>query len=175
MVIPRALLFENREDNNMEQIKSWYNGLEQNEKKIVLLGGIAIAVAIIFLVVLKPLNGKVKSLQISVDSKSQTIAEWRASVPKLIANRGGATNSSDGQALSAIVTSSTRQFNLRVSRVQEKGNEEIQVWFDNVPFNDFANWVAELNNRHGVAVASANIRSKDRDGLTSIDVKLRKG
>ncbi len=91
-----------------------------------------------------------------------------------MASRGGASAASSSQKLSSIVTSSTRRFNLRVSRVQEKGDTEIQVWFDNVPFNDFARWVADLNNRYQVSVASVNIRSKDRNGISSIDVKLSK-
>jgi len=87
---------------------------------------------------------------------------------------GAQTRGGSHQPLSAIVTSSTRDFNLRVSRVQEKGSDEFQVWFDNVAFNDFIRWITVLNNRYQVSVVSVNVRSKDRDGLSGIDVKLHK-
>ena len=158
----------------MEQIKTWYNGLEENEQKIVIFAAVFFSIVLLYFGLIKPVNDKVNSLELSVSSKQSTIAQWRKDLPKIVASRGGASASSSNQQLSSIVTSSTRRFNLRVSRVQEKGDTEIQVWFDNVPFNDFARWVADLNNRYQVSVASVNIRSKDRNGISSIDVKLTK-
>ena len=158
----------------MEQIKAWYNGLEENEQKIVLFAVVFFSVVLIFFGLIKPINDQVNSLELSVTSKQSMVAQWRKDLPKIMASRGGASAASSSQKLSSIVTSSTRRFNLRVSRVLEKGDTEIQVWFDNVPINDFARWVADLNNRYQVSVASVNIRSKDRNGISSIDVKLSK-
>jgi len=158
----------------MEQIKAWYSGLEENEQKIVVFAGIFFCVVILFFGLIKPVNDQVKKLEMSVKGKQSMIVEWQKDLPKLMASRGRASTSNGNQKLSSVVTSSTRKFNLRVSRVQEKGANEIQVWFDNVPFNDFARWVTELNNRHKVSVASVNVRSKDRNGISSIDVKLTK-
>ena len=157
----------------MEQIKEWYNGLEENEQKIVVFAGVFFSVVILFFGLIKPVNDKVSKLGMSVKTKQETIAQWRKDLPKIMSSRGQ-VSSSGSQKLSSVVTSSTRRFNLRVSRVQEKGVNEIQVWFDNVPFNDFARWVADLNNRYKVSVASVNVRSKDRNGISSIDVKLTK-
>ena len=61
-------------------------------------------------------------------------------MPALLANRGQVRGGNNSMPLNSIITNSTRKFNLRVSRVQEKNSDEIQVWFDNVPFNDFLRW-----------------------------------
>ncbi len=159
----------------MQAIKDWYQNLSEQDQKVVFFAALFFGLVILFFGLIKPMNDKVKQLNNSISSKQSTIENWKVDLPKIIASRGGSSANAGNQNMSRIVTSSTRQFNLRVSRVQEKGANEIQVWFDNVPFNDFASWVAELNNRHQVSVASVNVRSKDRDGLSSIDVKLVKG
>lgn len=158
----------------MEQIKQWYAGLEDSEQRIVLIAAVFFSLVIVFFGIIKPLNDKVSGLQQTADIRRSTVAQWQLELPKIMASSGQASGDSS-QALSSVVTSSTRRFNLRVSRVQEKGDNEIQVWFDNVAFNDFIRWVAALNQQYQVKVSSVNIRTRDRDGLSSIDIKIEKG
>lgn len=159
----------------MEQLKQWYEGLDNNEQRIVMLAAVFFGVLILFFGLLKPINDSLNSLQTQVNSREKSVALWKKSMPQIIANRGNTNTSSASLSLSNLVTSSTRKYQLRVSRVQEKGATEIQVWFDNVPFNEFIKWVAELENSHSISIESVNIRTKDRDGLSSIDVKIQRG
>lgn len=159
----------------MQQLKVWFEALEQNEQKIVLIATAFFAFVILVFGILKPLSNSVSSLQNQVDSRQQSVEKWKQAMPQLLANKGQSSNSNSTQAISSVVTTTTKQFNLRVSRVQEKGTEEMQVWFDNVPFSDFVRWVAEVQDRYKLKVASVNIRNKDRNGLASIDIKLLRG
>lgn len=159
----------------MEQIKEWYQGLEQSEQQIVLVAAVFFSLVILFFGLLKPLNGAVEDIKTKVNSRQSSVNYWKQSMPTVLANRGRASASSSNMRLGTVVTTTTRRFNLSVSRVNEKGPTEIQVWFDNVPFNDFIRWVAEIESKHQVTVASVNVRSKERDGLSSIDIKLQKG
>lgn len=159
----------------MQQIKQWYAELEESEQKIVLFGSILLAIIIFYFGLLNPLHSSVEQLQSQVKSRQNSVDRWKQAMPKILANRGQTSNAGGNQALNFIVTSTTKKYNMRVSRVQEKGNDEIQVWFDNIPFNDFIQWVSDINNKYGVTVASVNIRSKERNGLSSIDIKIIKG
>ncbi|WP_196139291.1 type II secretion system protein M [Aliikangiella sp. G2MR2-5] len=159
----------------MEQLKQWFESLDEKEQKLVLVLSVFILLVMIFFALVKPINDQVGKLESKVKGQERIIAQWSDSIPKILASGGRGSGATSSQSLSSVVTASTRQFNLRVSRVQEKNSGELQVWFDNVPFNDFMNWIGELGNRYKVSVASVNIRSKDRNGLISIDVKLRKG
>jgi len=160
----------------MEQIKEWYNGLEESEQRIVLVAAVFFSLVIVLFGIIKPINDSVSRLEGQVESRQNTVAEFKKNMPVLLANRGSArTSSGNKSSLSNLVTSTTRRFQLNVSRVQEKGSTEMQVWFDNVPFNNFLRWTAEMENRHQVKIESVNIRSKERDGLSSIDIKLVRG
>ena len=159
----------------MQQLKEWFEGLDENEKRIVIIGGIFFSLVILIFGILKPLNDSVGTLEQQVNSRQDSVDQWKANMPTILANRGAASGTSSNRALSNVVTSTTRRFNLKVSRVQEKGQDEMQVWFDNVAFNDFIRWTAELENRHKITIDSVNIRSKDRNGLSSIDIKILRG
>lgn len=159
----------------MEQIKEWYNGLPENEQRIVMIAAAFFALVILFFGILKPINDSVDRLEGQVSSRQNVVAEFKKNMPVLVANRGSARQSANNnRSLSNLVTSTTRRFQLNVSRVQEKGAAEMQVWFDNVSFNNFLRWTAELENKHKIKVESVNIRSKERNGLSSIDIKLVK-
>ena len=129
---------------------------------------------ILILGILKPLNDSVSELQIQVESRQRSVDSWKEAMPLLVANRGQVGGQSNAMPLSTVITSTAKRFNMSVSRVQEKSNDEIQVWFDNIAFNDFLRWTALIQSAHQSKVASVNIRSKDRDGLSSIDVKIIK-
>lgn len=158
----------------MQQFKLWYAGLDEREQKIA-QGAAALFVFIILIFgILKPLSNSVAIHKKKIESRQNSVSKWKEALPVIIANRGQVSGGGN-KSLSFVVTSTTRAFRLRVSRVQEKGTDEIQVWFDNVSFNDFIGWVADIQKKHQVKIASVNIRSKDRDGLSSIDVKIQRG
>jgi general secretion pathway protein M len=159
----------------MQQIKEWYASLESNDQKVVMIAGIFFSLVIIIFGILKPLNDSVTTLEQQVESRQKSVDKWKSAMPALLANRGQVRGGNNSMPLNSIITNSTRKFNLRVSRVQEKNSDEIQVWFDNVPFNDFLRWTADVQNSYQLKIDSVNIRSKDRDGLSSIDVKIKKG
>ncbi|MGX5175099.1 type II secretion system protein GspM [Aliikangiella sp. IMCC44653] len=158
----------------MQQVKEWYDGLEQNEQRIVLIASAFFALIILFFGVINPLNSSVNNLERQVKARKASVAKWQQAMPQLVSSGGQVTAGSSNQALSSIITSTTRRFNLRVSRVKENGANETQIWFDNIPFNDFIRWTAELEKTYQIKVLSANIRSKDRNGLSSMDVKIQK-
>ncbi len=159
----------------MDELKNWFEQLEDNEKKIVAIASIAMLILIIIFAILVPLNNSIDSLKIQVDSRKKSIETWQESLPIILANQGSSASYSNEQSINTIITKTTQQFNLSVSRVQEKSTNEMQVWLDNVPFNDFIRWTNEIQNRYQLKVASVNIRGKDRNGLSSIDIKLKRG
>lgn len=157
-----------------QQIREWYNALDSNEQRMVLVASVFFSLVLLIFGILKPLNDSVKELSIQVESRQSSVNKWKEAMPLLVANKGQNSGAGSNMPLSSVITSTAKRFNMNVSRVQEKGSDEIQVWFDNIAFNDFLRWTAQIQNAHQAKVASVNIRSKDRDGLSSIDVKIIK-
>lgn len=159
----------------MQQIKDWYAAQDANDQRLVLFAAVFFAGLLLVFGLLKPLSDAVSEREMQLEARQRSVDSWREAMPKILASRGNGNQAGSNQALNTIVTSTSRQFSLNVSRLQEKGSNEIQVWFDNVEFNSFLRWVAELQQSYGASVESVNIRSaKERVGLVSIDVKINK-
>lgn len=157
----------------MEQIKQWYSELQENEQKIVIAIGFVFILVIFIFGLIMPINQSVNQLESKVNKEQRVINTWQESIPKIRANRNQAGGSSN-QSLNSIITSSTRVFDLKVSRVQEKGDDQMQVWLDNVPFDNSLRWISMLEKRYKVKVSSINLRNKERNGLVNLDVRLQK-
>jgi len=158
----------------MEQITEWYNSLDERDQKITLIALVGLVMFLIYFVLLSPLNGSVDDLKTKVLSQQKTV-DWMKQQITLIRGSDSASGQSQSSLpLASIVNSTTSAHSLPVSRRDSKSPNEMQVWFDNIPFNSFLRWAAEIKSKHGVKILTANIRSRERDGITSISVKLLK-
>jgi general secretion pathway protein M len=158
----------------MNSIKTWFSSLDEQDQKITLYGAVIFSVLMFYLLVLSPINESVNSLNEDVVAKQNTVNWMKEKVSIIRSNKGITNNSSSSLPLTSIVNSTTKKYNLSVSRRDSKSPNEMQVWFDNVSFDSFLSWVSEIEKRHGVIIASVNVRSRDQDGITSINVKLLK-
>ncbi|MFT6732631.1 MAG: general secretion pathway protein M [Polaribacter sp.] len=158
----------------MDSIKNWFNELSEQDQKITLIAGALVSIILVYLLIISPLNEGVNKLEIEVASriKSDLWMSQQVSIIKSNSSIGSAVGGS--LPLTSIINSTTKKFNLAVSRRDSKSPNEMQVWFDNVSFDSFLRWVAEVESKHNVSVASVNIRSRENDGITSINVKLLK-
>ncbi len=157
----------------MEAIKNWFNDLSEQDQKITLIAGALVGLVLIYLLIINPLNESVNKLEVEVESRQKSDL-WMSQQVSIIKSSGGGNVSSGTQPLTSILNNTTKKFSLAVSRRDSKNPNEMQVWFDNVSFDNFLRWVAEIESKHGVSVATVNIRSRERNGLTSINVKLLK-
>jgi len=158
----------------MEQIKQWYSSLDEKDQKITIIAAIVVSLLLIYLILISPVNNAVSSIEKEVAAKQKTVNWMKTQVSIILSNKGGGSVQTSSQPLSSIVNTTTNRFSLPVSRRDSKSPNEMQIWFDNVSFDSFLRWSNELKVRHGVSITSANIRSQDSNGTTSINVKLIK-
>lgn len=159
--------------NDMEQIKAWFSSLDEKDQKITIGAGITISIFMIYFILIEPVNSSASSLRTEVAAKQKTIDWMKKQIPLILANKGGGQSKSS-LPLSTLVNNSTRKYSLPVSRRDSKSPNEMQVWFDNVSFDSFLSWTDEIKAKYGVTITSVNVRSRDQDGITSINIKLLK-
>ena len=159
---------------NMDQIKAWFLALDDKDQKITIVVVVAFSFFFLYFILINPVNESAAKLKKEVAAKQKTVDWMKKQVSIIRATKGGGSSSSSSLPLSSVVNSTTNKYDLPVSRRDSKSPNEMQVWFDNVSFDSFLSWVAEIKTKHGVTVTSVNVRSADRDGITSINVKLLK-
>ncbi len=157
----------------MEQLKTWYFGLEEREQTITLYFTIIIAILLIYFIIIEPINSSAIKLEKKLAASQKNIDWMKKQVP-IILTKKGINSSTSSLPLTSIINKSTRQYALPVSRRDSSSPNEMQVWFDNVSFDVFIRWSADIKNKYGVGISSVNIRDRDSSGITSINVKLFK-
>jgi len=159
----------------MDSIKEWYSALDENEQKIVFVASMVIGILMLYLIIVDPIVTKVDELQNQVASKQKNVDWMKQQLPLILASKNQTSSvAASSLTLSAIVNRTTGNYHLPVSRRDSKSPYEMQIWFDNVNFDSFLSWVAEIQSRYGVTISNVNVRSRDRNGITSINVKLLK-
>ncbi len=53
------------------------------------------------------------------------------------------------------------------SRMQPEGDNEVKVWFEDVPFDALVRWMATLETRNGLQIAGAEIERRAVPGLVN--------
>lgn len=158
----------------MEQIKAWFESLDDKDQKITIVAGIAISIFMLYFILIEPINESAGKLTREVAAKQKTVDWMKKQIPIILSNKDGGTTARSSLPLSNLVNNTTRKYSLPVSRRDSKSPNEMQIWFDNVSFDSFLSWTAEIKSKYGVTITSVNVRSRDQDGITSINVKLLK-
>ena len=53
------------------------------------------------------------------------------------------------------------------SRMQPEGENEVKVWFEDVPFDALLRWMAALETRNGVQIVGAEVERRAGPGLVN--------
>ncbi|MCF6193208.1 MAG: type II secretion system protein M [Kangiellaceae bacterium] len=158
----------------MEPIKEWFSSLDEKDQKITIAAGIGLVIFVVYFLLLEPLNESVDDLEKRVASQQKTVNWMKQQIPIIRGTTGVGNGNQSQLPLASVVNNTTNIYSLPVSRRDSKSPNEMQIWFDNVSFNSFLQWSSEISTKHGVTIVSVNIRSRDRNGIASINVKLLK-
>lgn len=156
-------------------MKAWFAALESRERQLLLAGGAVLIVLLVYLGVWEPLQGKVRSLNQTVQDQQDTLAWMQGAVAQAKALRASGPargQLATGQSLLSLVDSSARarQLGGALKRVQPEGDRQVHIWMEAASFDALVDWLAELDRTQGVRVINSVIEAKESAGL--VDARL---
>jgi len=156
-------------------MKSWFNGLEANERRMLIVGGGLLAVMFLYMGIWEPLTNKVETLRVSTTEQTALLAWMRSSAQEVKQLRGRGNQQAkpaSGQSLLSLVdrTAKSGRLGTALKRVQPDGDEKVGVWLEAANFDDLVRWLAALETRHGVRVVSSVFQALEASG--SVDARL---
>ena len=160
-------------------MKDWFLGLEQRERLFVSIGAVAVAIFLVWGVLLSPLYGASATTSSRVEAKRETLGFLRGAAAEL----AGATDlpaagpDLTGQSLVVIVDRSARSAGLgaALTRNQPVGEDGIRVRLENAAFDDITRWLASLNAGSGLGIESASFDRTPDEGRVNASLVLRQG
>lgn len=162
----------------IEQFLNYWNGLEMREKRMLIIGGIAVALTLVYLVIIEPLVGYRASLQSQVERKRESVAWMQGASDQLARQPTQApTGDVDTGSLLTLVDSSARNTELgqAMKRVQQNGEAAVRVRFEAAGFDDLLLWLGRLEQQFGVTIDQITLERAEKQGRVDATITLTRG
>jgi general secretion pathway protein M len=154
----------------MNKLRAWYSGLQQREQRVVAVGAVIVAVLIVGLGILLPLQSAVSSAASRNDTKRQDLAWMQANATEVRASDQRLAPDT-GEAPMVIVDRAGREAGLTDAlRGTQPSGTGVRVQLEGAPFDAMIGWIATLDERYGLAVESINVDRTPRPGLVNASI-----
>lgn len=154
---------------NLASIKTWWQGLNLREQRLVLISAVCVSVFLLYSLLWVPLNESLEKTEKSVANR-QALLTWvteNTARYQSIKSTTGSKKSSG--SLSSIVNRTAEQQQLTITRLQPQG-DSLQVWIDSAPFNQLLLWLENLASNEGLQVQAIDLAQGDLPG----EVRVRR-
>ncbi|PRO75245.1 type II secretion system protein M [Alteromonas alba] len=151
----------------MNALKQKFTALTEREQRLVLLSGLVILLGIFYWGLWAPLNQSISQQSQLLESNKKLVSWVEEQGQKAAQLRR--TQSSPRRvtgSLPQLVTSTSSNHSLSISRMQPQG-DEIQVWIDEAPFNSLVGWLNELETR-GIVIEQLDVAEANAPGMIKV-------
>ncbi len=153
--------------------KEYWRQLQPREQTMLLAGGIAAAVLLLYALVWDPFNQSVRQLQQSVAAERVTLAAMQHAAREVVQLRGGQASGARAQSLLTLVDETARSHGLgnALTKVEPNGRHAVHVTLEGAPFDTVLQWIDTLVAR-GIKVTGFSADKGDGGGSADIQLSL---
>jgi general secretion pathway protein M len=157
-------------NKQLEKLQVWYAGLQQREQRVVAIGGVVVAVLVLVLGILLPLQSAVSSAVKRNQTEREDLAWMQVNAPEIRA-AGNQLPADTGEAPVVLVDRVGREAGLAsaLRGTQPNGNG-VRVQLEAAPFDTLINWLATLDERYGFAIESITVDRAARPGVVNASI-----
>lgn len=148
----------------MKQWQLYWASLQQREQQLLSMAAMVLAIGAFYWLVWQPLHQSRQSQQLAVQTAQQQLVWLQTQLPKL--NQASTTVRSNS-SLTEVISQSSREFNIQVSRMQPQ-NEQLQLSLEDVPFEPLLSWLHQLQYQHGLRLVQFEVAAADVPGTVRV-------
>lgn len=148
-------------------MKERWLSLNAREKQLVIIMGSVVLFFILYSAIWKPLNKNISSATSKVE-RYQKLNNWvqtETTRYKLMAGSAGKVKNKG--SLSSVLNKTSGRNKISITRMQPQGND-IQVWIEEVSFNQLLTWLEQLSSREGISVKSIDLINTGQSGVVKV-------
>jgi general secretion pathway protein M len=154
----------------MNALIAWYSGLQQREQRMVAVGGVTVAVLVLVLGILLPLQSAVSNAAHRNETKRTDLAWMRVNAP-VVRAAGNQLPADTGEAPVVLVDRAAREAGLADAlRGTQPNGAGVRVQLEAAPFDTLITWLAALDERYGYAIESITVDRTGRPGLVNASI-----
>ena len=147
-------------------MKSWWQQLNTREQRLVSVMSVLISIFILYGLIWQPLTENIEKTTLKLE-RQQALLTWVTENTQRYqkAKRNAGANS--GASLSSIVNRTSSANNITITRMQPQG-DDLQVWIDEISFNQLLTWLEQLAISDGLQVKNIDLSSADQQGMVRV-------
>lgn len=159
----------------LERVTDAWRSLASRERAVLIGGGIALALLLVYGALWLPMRRDIDRLQKQVPLERTQIANMRLQAAQTQQLRGRASTALTTGTLTTAVEQSVAAQGLKphLTRLEADGANAVRVAFDAVPFNTLVSWLATLQRDRGVRVDDAAMQRHTTPGTVNARLLLR--
>ena len=153
-------------------MKSYLSTLNEREKWMVLGAALCVVIYVYYMFLYSPLMSNVEQKSTQLIEKTATL-EWMNKV-KQQKNTSSVKQSVDnGQLPTLLATQLKNSAVLKFPyQLQQTNSGEIQLSFEQVPFNLFIQWLLQINNKYNINIKQIDVNKTPTPGLAQLMIML---
>lgn len=153
-------------------MKSYLNNLNERERWMVISAALCVFVYVYYFFLYSPIVSRVEERQSQLLEKTQTL-QWMNKV-KDQKNSGTVKKTIDnGQLLTLLSTQLKNHATIKFPfQLQQTSSGEIQLNFEQISFNLFVEWLAQLNNKYKINIKQFDINKTPTPGIVQLMIIL---
>lgn len=147
-------------------MKTWWQQLNIREQRLVVVMSALISIFILYGLIWQPMNESIETSKLKIERQQKLLTWVQESAQRYQqAKRNGGRSS--GESLSSIVNRTSRLEKITITRMQPQG-DDLQVWIDEIPFNQLLSWLEKLASRDGLQVKNIDLSKADQQGVVRV-------
>lgn len=148
-------------------MKTWWLGLNSREQGLIgSLAGVVV-IFIFYSVVWQPLHENIEKGQKKLTRQQELLTFVSAETQRYQAQKRSGNGRASSGSLSSIINRSAKQQSITITRIQPQSNS-VQVWIDNIAFNQLLTWLEKLANNEGIHVDTIDLTKGDQPGQVRV-------
>ncbi len=164
----------------LDNLRNWFDSLEPRERVMVVVGGTATALTLVYLMIVEPYIEHRRDLSQQVEINRDTLAWMEGAKAEIQAlERAGRETTAGGdenRSLFGIVDETAQSADLgqAVRQIQPEGDHSVRVNLSNARFDYTVRWFDELETRHGIRVDRLSFEPSEDSGRINASLTLER-
>ena len=159
----------------MDKLLASFSRFNRREQTTLLIGALLVALYLLWIAVLSPLNNKREQLIKTTTSTQQSLGRVQVLAGQFeqLAQRSNQASVA-GDNLSGLIDASLRDNGMTMSSFIPGTNGEVRVRIDKVATEPLMKWLYDLESKYHIAIRELSITSSNDPGQVSINLRLVK-
>jgi general secretion pathway protein M len=147
-------------------MKAWWQQLNTREQRLVSVMSVLMSIFILYGLIWQPLTENIEKTTLKLE-RQQALLTWVAEKTQRYQQAKRNARANSGASLSSIVNRTSSANNITITRMQPRG-DDLQVWIDEISFNQLLTWLEQLAISDGLQVKNIDLSSADLQGMVRV-------